>query len=110
MQNQTNESSSINAQRIIDENFQLPSFNNTDRSGTGNFTGVENYAESRLLSYIGRVNYTLAGKYLFNASIRRDGSSRFGRDVQYGNFPAGSVAWRDVGRAVSGRPAQYVAR
>ena len=94
VQNQTEENSSINTQRIIDENFRLPDFSNTDRSGTGNFTGGENFLESRLLSYIGRVNYTLAGRYLFNASIRRDGSSRFGREVQYGNFPAGSVAWR----------------
>lgn len=94
VQNQTGEFSAINAQRIIDENFRLPSFGNVDRSGTGNFTGGEEFTENRLLSYIGRVNYTLAGKYLVNASIRRDGSSRFGRQVQYGNFPAGSVAWR----------------
>lgn len=94
VQEQTSESSTMSARRILDENFKLPDFNNVDRSGTGNFTGVEDFGQNRLVSLIGRVNYTLAGKYLFNASIRRDGSSRFGRAVQYGTFPAGSVAWR----------------
>jgi TonB-linked SusC/RagA family outer membrane protein len=94
VQDQSTESSSMSARRILDENFRLPDFNNTDRTGTGNFTGAEDFVQSRLLSFISRVNYTFANRYLFNFSFRRDGSSRFGRQVQYGNFPAGSVAWR----------------
>jgi TonB-linked SusC/RagA family outer membrane protein len=47
-----------------------------------------------LASYFGRVNYSFRDRYLFNASIRRDGSSRFGRNRRYGVFPSASVAWR----------------
>lgn len=94
LQDQRTETSSINARRLIDENFQLPSFNNVDPAVVGAFTGVESFAQNRLLSYISRLNYAFNNKYLFNFSFRRDGSSRFGRTVQYGNFPAFSVAWR----------------
>jgi len=48
----------------------------------------------RLISYIGRVNYEFAGKYLLSASIRRDGSSVFAPGKKWGNFPAASVGWR----------------
>jgi TonB-linked SusC/RagA family outer membrane protein len=47
-----------------------------------------------LTSYFGRVNYSFRDRYLFNASIRRDGSSRFGSNRRYGVFPSASVAWR----------------
>lgn len=53
-----------------------------------------NESESALLSYIGRVNYEYNGKYLFGASFRRDGSSRFLPDERWGNFPAVSAGWR----------------
>lgn len=45
-------------------------------------------------SFFGRINYVLAGKYLFEANIRRDGSSRFGPGNRYGNFPSFSAGWR----------------
>lgn len=45
-------------------------------------------------SYLGRLNYDFAGKYLITASIRRDGNSRFGEENRWGTFPAASVAWR----------------
>ncbi len=47
-----------------------------------------------LLSYFGRVNYSFADKYLFTATVRRDGSSRFGANNQWGIFPSVSGAWR----------------
>jgi TonB-linked SusC/RagA family outer membrane protein len=47
-----------------------------------------------LLSYFGRVQYGFDGKYLLSASIRRDGSSRFGADNRSGIFPAVSAGWR----------------
>ncbi|UOQ78161.1 SusC/RagA family TonB-linked outer membrane protein [Hymenobacter sp. 5516J-16] len=47
-----------------------------------------------LLSYFGRLNYNYKGKYIFQGSLRRDGSSRFGVENKYGWFPAASVAWR----------------
>lgn len=49
---------------------------------------------SRLLSYFGRVNYSLNDKYLFNATFRADGSSRFAPTNRWGYFPAASFAWR----------------
>ena len=47
-----------------------------------------------LLSYLARVNYRFDNRYYFTASIRADGSSRFGKNNRYGYFPSGSVAWR----------------
>jgi TonB-linked SusC/RagA family outer membrane protein len=46
-----------------------------------------------LLSTIGRLNYNYKGKYLLQGSIRRDGSSRFGSERQFGYFPAVSAGW-----------------
>lgn len=50
--------------------------------------------ESTLSSYLFRTNYVLDDKYLFTATARYDGSSRFGAGNRYGFFPSGSVAWR----------------
>ena len=47
-----------------------------------------------LLSYYGRLNYDFKGKYLLGATVRVDGSSRFGEGNRYGVFPSASVAWR----------------
>lgn len=47
-----------------------------------------------LLSYYGRLNYSYAGKYLLSASVRRDGSSRFGRGHRWGLFPSIALGWR----------------
>lgn len=49
---------------------------------------------NRLLSYLGRINYTLLDKYLLTASIRADGSSRFGRNNRFGYFPSIAGAWK----------------
>ncbi|HVW61937.1 MAG TPA: TonB-dependent receptor [Puia sp.] len=46
-----------------------------------------------LNAFFGRVNYVFAEKYLLSASFRREGSSRFGEHVKYGNFPAVSAGW-----------------
>ncbi|RAJ91028.1 TonB-linked SusC/RagA family outer membrane protein [Larkinella arboricola] len=47
-----------------------------------------------LMSFLGRVSTSFRDKYLLTASIRRDGSSRFGADNRWGWFPAASVGWR----------------
>jgi TonB-linked SusC/RagA family outer membrane protein len=64
-------------------------------SAAGTISSAESgkYQE-RLLSFTGRINYAYKDKYLASASFRRDGSSRFGSDTKYGNFPALSVGWR----------------
>jgi len=49
--------------------------------------------EWSLISYLARLNYNYDQKYLLSASIRRDGSSRFGTNNKWGNFPAVSAAW-----------------
>jgi TonB-linked SusC/RagA family outer membrane protein len=46
-----------------------------------------------LLSYIGRLNYNYQGKYFLTATIRRDGSSKFGNNNEFGNFPSASLGW-----------------
>jgi TonB-linked SusC/RagA family outer membrane protein len=57
---------------------------------TGNTTESRNV----LLSYLGRVQYSYDGKYMASASLRRDGSSRFGNNTRWGVFPSASVGWR----------------
>ena len=48
----------------------------------------------KLQSFFARLNYSISNKYLFTATIRADGSSRFGPDNQYGYFPSGAFAWK----------------
>lgn len=50
--------------------------------------------ETTLVSYLGRLNYEYAGKYLLSASIRRDGFSGFAPNNRWGNFPGLSAGWR----------------
>ncbi|GAC1591654.1 MAG: TonB-dependent receptor [Hymenobacter sp.] len=67
-------------------------------NAASNITGTTNnyttQSQSVLLSYFGRLQYDFAGKYLLSASVRRDGSSRFGSDQKFGVFPAVSAGWR----------------
>lgn len=49
--------------------------------------------ENNLVSFFSRADYSLLDRYLFSASLRADGSSRFGADDRYGIFPAASVGW-----------------
>jgi TonB-linked SusC/RagA family outer membrane protein len=51
-------------------------------------------AEYGLIGQFGKINYNYKGKYLLGASLRRDGSSRFGKDFRYGTFASASAAWR----------------
>ncbi len=53
-----------------------------------------NYSEWALLSWLGRVNYSLADKFLFTFSARADGSSRFGANNKWGFFPSGAFAYK----------------
>ena len=49
--------------------------------------------ENKLIGYFARLNYSYRNRYMLMASIRREGSSKFGADHKYGNFPAVSVGW-----------------
>ncbi|WP_445738013.1 SusC/RagA family TonB-linked outer membrane protein [Mariniflexile sp.] len=57
-------------------------------------TSTSGKNEFGLQSFFGRANYTYDDRYIASFTIRADGSSRFGKDNQYGYFPSGSVAWR----------------
>lgn len=50
--------------------------------------------ESRLVSFFGRTHLTMADRFMLTLSVRRDGSSRFGPDNQWGTFPSAAFAWR----------------
>ncbi|MES2774085.1 MAG: TonB-dependent receptor [Bacteroidota bacterium] len=52
--------------------------------------------EDKLLSFFGRLNYSFNDKYLLTASVRRDGSSKFGSQNQWGTFPSVALAWRMI--------------
>ncbi|MGX5856569.1 hypothetical protein ACWKW6_23165 [Dyadobacter jiangsuensis] len=57
-------------------------------AGTTNINNGGSGSSNSLLSYFGKLNYTYADKYLASVTLRRDGSSRFGKDNRYGTFPA----------------------
>ena len=72
-----------------------------DNLGSGEYMGKEGQIgmssyrnSSKLISFFGRVSYDWNGKYLLTASIRREGSSKFGANHKWGNFPAVSAGWR----------------
>lgn len=48
----------------------------------------------QLVSFFGRINYTLLNKYLFTATVRRDGTSRFSKDHRWGTFPSVALGWK----------------
>lgn len=57
--------------------------------------GTSSYRnDSKLIAFFGRVNYDYKGKYLFTASLRYEGSSKFGVNNKWGYFPAVSAGWR----------------
>ena len=52
--------------------------------------------ENLLIAYFARLNYNYKGKYILSASIRQEGSTKFGKNYKWGTFPAVSVAWNIV--------------
>ncbi|MEX2595135.1 MAG: TonB-dependent receptor [Anditalea sp.] len=69
--------------------------------GTGEVKGTLNsrLQEWSLASYMGRVNYELDGKYLFQATLRADGSSRLAPEKKWAYFPGASIGWRLIDEA-----------
>ena len=51
-------------------------------------------SEYSMISYLGRLNYVFDNRYLLTATLRRDGSSRFGSNTKWGTFPSASLGWR----------------
>ncbi len=76
---------------LLDENFNTL---NAFRDAKATFSGSGTRAAYSLVSQFGRLNYAYADKYLVQASIRRDGSSKFGKNNQYGVFPSFALGWK----------------
>lgn len=57
-------------------------------------SGSESIAKNNIMSVFVRGNYAFKGKYLLTATVRRDGSSRFGDNRKWGTFPSGSIGWK----------------
>lgn len=80
-------------------NTNLPSNNVEDAYISNTIDPIESQTayhfatESALQSYFGKTNYTYDNKYLFSATLRRDGSSKFGKNNRYGIFPSVSAGW-----------------
>lgn len=74
----------------------FPTNNLQEFNGGGNLNPNVSGSASveKLQSFFGRVNYIFNGKYLFEANVRRDGSSKFGPKNKYGTFPSASAGWR----------------
>ncbi len=72
-----------------------------DNLGTGEYAKEEGEVDmgtykndAKLIAFFGRISYDYKGKYLLTASLRHEGSSKFGVNNKWGNFPAVSVGWR----------------
>lgn len=71
-----------------------PGFNTLNAFSDGTYSAQGTNAEYALVSQFGRVNYAYNDRYLFQASVRRDGSSKFGKNNQYGVFPSLAAGWK----------------
>ncbi|HNX78871.1 MAG TPA: TonB-dependent receptor [Prolixibacteraceae bacterium] len=87
----TNTFNSLYAYRQGNNFQQFEEINSYDPTGMTN-SGYTN--EWALMSYFGRLNYGFSGKYLLEANVRYDGSSRFANGYKWGLFPSFSAAWR----------------
>lgn len=67
------------------------------RDGRANENSYQ--SENKLIGYFGRLNYSYRGKYMLSASIRHEGSSKFGENHKWGTFPAISGAWNIKGES-----------
>jgi TonB-linked SusC/RagA family outer membrane protein len=90
-QNLTNSYNNLYAYRQGNNFQQFEEINAYDPTGMTN-SGYSN--EWALMSYFGRLNYSYEGKYLLEANVRYDGSSRFANGYKWGTFPSFSGAWR----------------
>jgi TonB-linked SusC/RagA family outer membrane protein len=74
------------------ENFSADGLTNVASAGTPTYAW-SSYTDWYIGSYLGLVNYSFDGRYVLNASIRREGSSRFPSDSRWGTFWSAGVAW-----------------
>ncbi|MFN8256284.1 MAG: SusC/RagA family TonB-linked outer membrane protein [Bacteroidales bacterium] len=82
---------------VTAEGFLIPELltNNLGTATSISTTGISSFKnEVRLISFLGRLVYNYDDRYLFTANFRRDGSSKFGPNNRWGNFPSFAIAWR----------------
>ena len=95
-QNFMYDGSSMENKGFSTENVKYYQIGNGDAEGT--FRRLSSYRNSNTLAaFFGRVNYNYMEKYMLSASLRREGSSRFGANHKWGYFPAVSAGWRISG-------------
>ncbi|MDO6736342.1 TonB-dependent receptor [Wenyingzhuangia sp. 2_MG-2023] len=82
---------SFYAQKVGNANSSITVFDGYTSRDLVN-SGGNDYVKT-LIGFLGRVQYNFDGKYLFSASVRRDGSSQFGPDNRWGVFPSVSAGW-----------------
>ena len=80
----------LNAQKNV---FMFDNIHEMD-NGQEMYSIDGNQSEWSLMSLMARLNYSYADRYLITATVRRDGSSRFGSNNRWGTFPSISLAWR----------------
>ncbi|MBA2249747.1 MAG: SusC/RagA family TonB-linked outer membrane protein [Chitinophagaceae bacterium] len=80
-------------QNFLTTNFNFPDYT-ADHYNISNSQDNSNSAEHTLISYYGRLNYSIAGKYFLSGTIRTDGSSKFNPNNRWSVFPSGSFAWK----------------
>ncbi|MDR0758370.1 MAG: TonB-dependent receptor, partial [Tannerella sp.] len=85
-------------QKMNDETTSISATNYPDDevswiNAASSRVGTGSTYEWSMISYLARLNYDFAGKYLLSAAFRRDGCSRFGPDSKYANFPSVSLGW-----------------
>lgn len=88
-------------------NTDLPQFIETMNGNVDTQKASSSLSELALVSLFGRVMYSYDDRYLFSASIRRDGSSRFKKGRRYGSFPSVSVGW-NISREKFFRPLENI--
>lgn len=76
------------------ENFPSTELPNLDAGSTSGMKNTGYTRELNMVSWFGRVNYDYMGRYLFEANVRADASSRFAKDNRVGVFPSFSAGWR----------------
>ncbi|MFB2120663.1 SusC/RagA family TonB-linked outer membrane protein [Parapedobacter sp. 2B3] len=76
------------------QSFPSDNLHEFNAGGVANPTVAGGASEQSMQSFFGRVNYDYLERYLFEANIRRDGSSKFGPGNRYGTFPSFSAGWR----------------
>lgn len=76
------------------DNFSFPQYTVLSAGSLDNMQNDGTASELTLMSYFGRINYNYLEKYLFEASVRYDGSSRFRTGLKWGLFPSFALGWR----------------